>query len=107
MSFNFFVHQRLGKRWVIPFVVAVFTVANHVNNHIPLEAVAVVHGQLHHVDAGLGIIPIHMENRHLQHARKVSAVFGAEGIFRPGGITQLVVNHHMHGTASGEPRQGA
>jgi hypothetical protein len=61
------VHQRLGHRRVVAFVVAEAAVAEHVDDHVLAEHLAIFGGDLGGEDHGFGIVAVHVEDRRLDH----------------------------------------
>jgi hypothetical protein len=68
------VHQRLGVAGVVAFVVAVAAVADHVDDHVLVEPLAVLEGQLGHPHAGLGVVAVHVEDGRLHRLGHIAAV---------------------------------
>ena len=95
MLFDFPIHDRLRVSRIVAFVVAVAAVADHVDDHIALELLAVIEGQAKHAQGGFGIVAIHVKNRRLNHARNVRCIGGGSGIFRQGGKADLVVDYEV------------
>ena len=75
-SLDLLVHDRLGERRLVALVVAVPAVADHVDHDVLAECLAEVEGQLADVDDGLGILAVHVEDRHFDHLGDVGAVPG-------------------------------
>ncbi len=63
MLIDGFVKKRLGKAGFVPFIVAIFSVTEQIDEHILLKPLTELHGQIHGKYHGLGIIPVHVENR--------------------------------------------
>ncbi len=73
---NCAVHQWLGKGWLIPFIMTVPPVAEHINDHIDLELLAEFSCNLCHMTNRFRIITVHVENRglyHFTHIRRIRA----------------------------------
>ena len=70
------------KRRLVPLVVAVPAVADHVDDDVLAERLAEVDGQLADVDDRLGVLAVDVEDRHLDHLRHVGAVAGRPRIAR-------------------------
>ena len=68
------VHRGLGHRGVVALVVPAAAVADHVDHDVVVPALPVLHGQLGHPDAGLGVVAVHVEDRRADHLRDVGAV---------------------------------
>ena len=75
-SLDLAVHQRLGERRLVPLVVAVPAVADHVDDDVLAERLAEVERQLADVDDRLGVLAVDVEDRHLDHLGDVGAVAG-------------------------------
>jgi hypothetical protein len=99
------VEQRLGEARLVALVVAVTPVADEVDHHVFLEALAIGESQPHAVHHGLRIVPVHVEDRRLDHLGDVGAVEGRTGLGGGRREADLVVHHHMHGAAGGVARQ--
>ena len=93
------VHRGLGHRGVVALVVAAAPVAEHVDHDVVVPALPVLHGQLGHPDAGLGVVAVHVEHRRADHLRHVGAVLRRAGGLGGGGEPDLVVDDHVHGAA--------
>src|SRR5438477_517049 len=59
------VHQRLGEHRLVRLVVAVPAVAEHVDDDVALEVLAIFGGDARDVDHGLGIVAVHVQDRRL------------------------------------------
>jgi hypothetical protein len=68
------VHQRLGVRRVVAFVVTAPAVADEVDDDVLVEGLAVLEGQPRDPDARLWVVAVDVEDRRLHHARHVGAV---------------------------------
>ena len=93
------VHQRLGERRLVAFVVAEAPVAEHVDDDGMLELLPELGRDLGGVDHGLGIVAVHMEDRRLDHLGDVGRIRRRTRIARIGGEADLVVDDEMHGAA--------
>ena len=83
-------------------------VADEIDQEIPLKAFAVRAGEPRRLDAGLGIVGIHMDDRNLESARQAARVRRAVFIFGPGRETELVVHDDVDGATrpvTGQPAQ--
>ena len=65
------VHLRLGHRRVIALVVTEAAIAEHVDDDVLAELLAVFGGDLGGIDHRLGIIAVHVEHRRIDHLRHV------------------------------------
>ena len=61
MLFDFPVHDRLRVSRIVAFVVAVAAVADHVDDDIALELLAVIEGEAKHAQGCFGIVAIHVK----------------------------------------------
>ena len=68
------IHQRLGERGLVAFVVAEAAVAEHVDDHRPAEALAVFGRDLGDVDHGLRVVAVDVEHRRLDHLGDVGRI---------------------------------
>ena len=93
------VHQGLGVARLVPFVVAPAPVADEVDHHVLLEALAVLEGEAGHVGHRLGIVAVHVDGGGVDHLRHVGAVGRGARVVGQGGEADLVVHHHVDGAA--------
>ncbi len=93
------VHERLGERRIVGLVVAATTVADHVDDDILGERLAVRERQLANPDHRLGIVAVHVEDRRLNRAGHVGAVDARPRRARIGGKANLVVHHDVNRAA--------
>ncbi len=89
------VHARLGVAGLVALVVPVLPVAVHVDDDVLLEALAELHGEARHLDDGLRVLTVHVENRDAQHARDVRAVARRPRIARERREADLVVDDEV------------
>ena len=68
------VHQRLRVARVVALVVAVAAVAQHVDDDVLVEPLAVLERQPGHADAGLRVVAVDVEDRRLHRLGDVAAV---------------------------------
>ena len=68
------VHQRLGERRVVRLVVPAPPVADHVDDDVLAERLAVLEGQLADPDDRLGVVAVDVEDRRLDHPGDVGGV---------------------------------
>jgi hypothetical protein len=90
------VEDRLRERRVVPFVVAVPPVADQVDDHVLLEALPELDRQPRRVDAGLGIVRVHVEDRRLDHLGHVARVLREAVVDRVRGEADLVVHDDVN-----------
>ena len=102
------VHQGLGERGLVAFVVPEAPVAEHVDDDGALELLPELgrdFGGIHH---RLGIVAVHMEDRRLDHLGDVGRIRRRTRVTRVGGEPDLVVDDEMHGATgavAAQPRQ--
>ena len=89
------VHEGLGVAGLVPLVVAPAPVADEVDDHVLLEALAVLEGEPRHVDHGLGVVGVHVEGGSVDHLGHVGAVGRAARVLGQRGEADLVVHHDM------------
>ena len=89
------VHQRLRHRGVVALVVTAAAVADHVDDDVAVELLAVLERELGDAHARLGVVPVDVEDRHLQALGHVGAVLRRARRRRPGGEADLVVDDHV------------
>ncbi len=93
------VHQRLGERRFVGLVMAVAAIADDVEHDVGGEAHAELGrhaGAEHH---RLGIVAVHVQDRHLDRFCHIGAVEAGIGVRGNRGEADLVVDHEMHRAA--------
>ena len=93
------IHERLRVARVVALVVAVSAVANHVDDDVVVELLAVVVGQLCDSYACLGVVTVDVEDRGLNSLGHIGAVRRGTGELRRRGKPDLVVDNHVDGAA--------
>ena len=71
MIFNLAIHDWLGERRLITFVMAKTPVTEYVDHNRFAKVLAKFNGDLGCIDHGLRVIPVHMENWRFNHLRHV------------------------------------
>ncbi len=99
------VHQRLRHRRVVALVVATTAVADHVDDDVAVELLAVGEGQLGDAHAGLGVVAVHVEDGDLVALGDVGRVGRGARRRRTGGEAHLVVDDHVDRAAGAVPAQ--
>ena len=99
------VHERLGERRVVGLVVPPLAVAHHVDDDVLLERLPVGEGQPGDPHHGLGVVPVDVEDRRLDHPGDVGRVHAGPRVLRGGGEAHLVVHDDVHGAAGPVPAQ--
>src|SRR5699024_662043 len=90
------VHQWLGEGGVVTLVVPATAVAHQVDDDFLVERLTVGKGQFRNPNHGLGVVPVDVEDRCLDHARHVGGVDAGATVRRRGGETDLVVQDDVH-----------
>ena len=80
-------------------------VADDIDDHIPLEALAIIIGQLRHAHARFRIVAVHMKNRRLHRKRHVGAIDAAAAFERIRREPNLVIRDNVNGAAGLIPIQ--
>ena len=93
------VHQRLRQARVIGLVVAATAVADQVDHDVLVERLPELVGQPRDVHHGLGVVAVHVEDRRLDHPRRIGRVHAAAAVLRRRGEPDLVVDDHVDGAA--------
>ena len=93
------VHQRLGEAGLIALVMAVTTVAEHVDDYGLVEPLTELDRDLGGIDHRLGIIAINMDDRRLDHLRHIGGIGRGARVARVGGEANLVIDDEMQGAA--------
>ena len=100
MLLNECIQLRLGKLRVIPLVMPMLAVANHINEYITVKFLAVTGGNFHTLNHSFGIITIYMHYRCLHHCCQRSTIIGTSCIIKICGKANLVVDNKMNSAAS-------
>ena len=99
------VHQRLGERRLVAFVVAVTAIAEHVDDDRLLEFLPEFGRHLGGEDHGFRIVAVDVEDRRLDHLGDVGRIGRGARIARAGGEADLVVDDEVHRAAGAVPAQ--
>ncbi len=86
---------RLRVGGLVGLVVAVAAVADHVDDDVAAPALAVGHRQAHRRGAGLDVVGVDVDDRHVEALRHVGGVGGRAGVLGVGGEADLVVLDHV------------
>ena len=95
MRADLLVHQRLGERRLVAFVVAVAPVAEHIDDDRPLELLAVFGRHLGGVHHRFRIVAVHVQDQRLDHLGDVGRIWRRARVARIGGEADLVVDDEM------------
>ena len=76
LSFDFFVHHRIGEHRLIAFVMTKATIANDIKHHIFFEFLSILSGDARGMDYSLWVITIDVKNRGLDHQSNICGVGG-------------------------------
>src|ERR1035437_7193172 len=101
MLLNLAVQDGLRVAGVVAFVVAVAAVADHVDDHVLLELLPVVEGDLHHAYGGIGIVTVDVEDGRLHAARDVRGIGSRSRFVGQRGEADLVIDDQVDGAAGG------
>ena len=99
-------HDRLRVGGLVQLVVAEAAVADQVDQHVALVALAVGHRDLRGADAGVHVVGVHVDDRDVEAARQVADVVGRARVVRVGGEPDLVVGDDVDRAAGGVAAQG-
>mmetsp|Transcript_9016 Transcript_9016/g.23642 ORF Transcript_9016/g.23642 Transcript_9016/m.23642 type:complete len:272 (-) Transcript_9016:34-849(-) len=99
VALDLLVHERLREHRLVQLVVAVPPVAKHVDYHVLLEPLAVLHRKLAHAHHGLDVVAIDMKNRDAHRLGDVRRVRRRARVTRVGREPNLIVYDHVHGAA--------
>ena len=93
------VHDRLGEGRLVRLVVAVAAIAEDVDDHVLLEAVAELGGDARDMYHRLGIVAVHVEDRRLDDLADIGGIRARARIGRARREADLVVDDDMDGAA--------
>src|SRR6185437_6915367 len=99
MIANLAVKQWLRVTRIVGLVVAVAAIAHHVDDDVLLELLPVIVGELRGAHTRLRIVPIHMQNRSLHHARNIGRIGGRPRGLRIGRKPDLVIDDQVNRAA--------
>ena len=68
------IHERLRRGRLVCFVMTVTAIAHEINDDVLLEARAIIEREARHEDAGLRVVPVHVEDRRFDHLRHIRAI---------------------------------
>ena len=100
------IHERRGHGRVIALVVTEPPVAEHVDDDVPAELLAELRGHLDGVDRRLGIVPVDVKDRRLDHQRHIRGVGRGTAVLGCRGEADLVVDDEVD-AATGPVTPGA
>mmetsp|Transcript_27158 Transcript_27158/g.79094 ORF Transcript_27158/g.79094 Transcript_27158/m.79094 type:complete len:315 (-) Transcript_27158:1704-2648(-) len=90
------VHERLGEGWLVDLVVAMLAVADEIDDHILVEGLAPVRGELEDSANSLDVVGVHVEDRAVEGLSQIRGVPGGAALLRGGCEADLVVADHVH-----------
>src|SRR5690606_26548286 len=91
---------RLRELRIISFIVSMPAIADHVDEHICVELLAILHRDLGTFHYGFGIVAIHMKYGGLYRCGKRGTVIGTPCIVEVGCESNLVVDHEVNRSTS-------
>ena len=106
---NHLVHDRLGHRRIVAFVVTEAAIAEHVDDHVLRELLTVLGRNLCGIDDGFRIIPVDVEDRRLDSECHIRRIRRGARIHRARGEADLVVDDEVDraaGAVALEAREG-
>ena len=98
-------HRRLRVGGLVGLVVAEAAVADHVDHDVAAPALAVGHRQPDRRDAGLDVVGVDVDDRHVEALGHVGRVGGRARVLGVGGEADLVVLDQVDGAAGRVPLQ--
>ena len=75
MALDLGVHDRLGEHGLIALIVPEATIAEHVDNDVLAEFLAILSGHFGSIGDRFRVITIHMEDRRLHHQRNIGRIW--------------------------------
>ena len=95
MGIDFGIEGGLGEVRFIPFVVAVATITNDIEDDVFMKLLAEFEGKLNDRSGGQGIVSVHVKDGEAECFSRGGAVAGGAGIVRQGGEGDLIINDDM------------
>ena len=99
------IHDRLRERGFVALVVPVAAVAVHVDHDIPLVGLAELQRQLDDLGDRLRVLPVHVEDRNLQHLGDIGRIRCGAPLLGRSCEPELVVHDHVDRAAGCVSRQ--
>ncbi len=93
------IELRLGEAGLIPLVMTVFPVRQQIDEHIDVELLPKLQGQLCHENHCLNIITIYVKHRRLRYLRHIGTIGAGTSLQIVGGKPHLIIDHDMDGAA--------
>jgi hypothetical protein len=90
---------RLGEGGFVAFVVSVATVAVHVDDDVAVELGPELEGQVDRLRDRLGLLPVHVNDRNLEHLGDVGRVLSRARFIGRGREADLVVHDDVNRAA--------
>ena len=100
MIANLLVHQRLGKRRLVAFIVAIAPIAEHVDDNGLVEALTEFDCNLRRKDHRFRIVAVDVEDRRLDHLRHIGWIGRRPRIARIGRKADLIVDDEVDRSTS-------
>jgi hypothetical protein len=91
------VHEGLGHRWVVAFVVTPASVPDQINQEVLAEGSAISDRQTHACDAGNRIIRVEVDDGHLKTLGQIAGVQGRAALVGCGRKAKLIVRDDVQG----------
>ncbi len=95
----------LGKTRFVAFVMAVFAIAHHVDEHVGVELLAVLGSEFHCKNDRLRVVAVHVKHGRLHYLGDLRAVGAGTAFVPAGGEPDLVVDDEMDRAAGVVARQ--
>ena len=94
------IHQGLGRRRFVGFVVTSATITDQVDHNVLVKLITKIHGNLRHEQNRFGFIGIDMKNWRLHHFSHIGTIFGgARIVLSRGSEADLIIDYDVNGSA--------
>jgi len=105
VGIDFGIEGGLGEVWFIPFVVAVATITNDIEDDVFMKLLAEFEGKLNDRSGGQGIVSVHVKDGKAECFSRGGAVAGGAGIVRQSGECDLIIDDDMDRSSGAIPFQ--
>lgn len=93
---NLFIHQGLCERWLIKFVVTIFSITDQINNDIMIELLAILSCGGKNVMHIFKTLSINMEDRSINRFSQIRSIVSRSSFAWNCCETDLIINNNMN-----------